>query len=232
MKPEYIGLGNFDENNYVYGHCQCPVSLEYAIKWPRIKDGKPHEYRCICEDCGTEVGVWSKSYGPEILEEQTKREALLRELAKEDLQVLALAYTYAKNIQMYGEDVTEKCQTATQKASALEKAYNKGYYDAMEQLSRKVKAKHYKMLLNSVYGIPREWSLKIKKVIFNEPATIVFWKNGCKTVVKCHDDEPFDPEKGLAMAIAKYALGNEGNYYNTFTKYLPKEDETNEKSNN
>ena len=101
-----------------------------------------------------------------------------------------------------------------------------------DYLSRKVKAKYYKMLINSVYGIPREWSLKIKKVIFNEPATIIFWKNGCKTVVKCQDDEPFDPEKGLAMAIAKYALGNEGNYYNTFTKYLPKEDETNEKSNN
>lgn len=136
MKPEYIGIGNFDENNYVYGRCRCPLPAGYAIKWPRIKDGKPHEYRCICEECGTEVGVWSKSYGPEILEEQTKREALLRELAKEDLQVLALAYTYAKNIQMYGEDVTEKWQTATQKASALEKVYSKGYYDAMEQLSR------------------------------------------------------------------------------------------------
>lgn len=67
---------------------------------------------------------------------KTKREALLGELAKEDLQVLVLAYTYAKNIQMYGEDVTEEWQTATQNASALEKAYNKGYYDALEQISR------------------------------------------------------------------------------------------------
>lgn len=83
----------------------------------------------------------------------------------------------------------------------------------------------YKMILNGIYGVPKNLSSEFEKVIFNEPATIVFWKNGCKTVVKCQDNEPFDPEKGLAMAIAKYALGNEGNYYNTFTKYLPKEDE-------
>lgn len=62
----------------------------------------------------------------------------------------------------------------------------------------------------------------IKKVIFNDPATIVFWVDGTKTVVKAHD-EKYDPEKGLAMAIAKKHLGNQGNYYNTFTKWLPNE---------
>ena len=61
-----------------------------------------------------------------------------------------------------------------------------------------------------------------KKVIFNDPATIVFWHDGTKTVVKAID-EPFDPEKGLAMAISKKYLGNEGNYYNTFKKWLPEE---------
>ena len=60
----------------------------------------------------------------------------------------------------------------------------------------------------------------IKKVIFNEPATIVIWSDGIKTVVKC-DCESFDPEKGMAMAIAKRALGNNGNYYETFKKWLP-----------
>ena len=62
----------------------------------------------------------------------------------------------------------------------------------------------------------------IEKVIFNEPATIVFWSDKTKTVVKAENDT-FDPEKGLAMAIAKKALGNQGNYYNTFKKWLPKE---------
>lgn len=86
--------------------------------------------------------------------------------------------------------------------------------------------------LNPLYGIAigkpckeKEKEMREpKKVIFNDPATIVFWHDGTKTVVKAID-EPFDPEKGLAMAIAKKYLGNEGNYYNTFKKWLPKEEE-------
>ena len=66
--------------------------------------------------------------------------------------------------------------------------------------------------------------MNIKKVIFNNPATIVFWSDGSKTVVKSYLDD-YDPEKGLAMAISKKALGNEGNYYNVFKKWLPKDDE-------
>ena len=53
----------------------------------------------------------------------------------------------------------------------------------------------------------------IENVMFKDPATIVFWADGTKTVVKALY-EKFDPEKGLAMAIAKKALGNGGNYFN------------------
>ena len=63
--------------------------------------------------------------------------------------------------------------------------------------------------------------VEIKNVVFNPPATIVFWADNSKTVVKA-ENETFDPEKGLAMAIAKKALGNKGNYYETFKKWLPK----------
>lgn len=59
----------------------------------------------------------------------------------------------------------------------------------------------------------------IKKVIFNNPATIVCWTDGSKTVVKAND-EPFDPEKGLAMAISKRALGNKSNFNNEFKKWI------------
>ena len=64
---------------------------------------------------------------------------------------------------------------------------------------------------------------EIKKVIFNDPATIVLWKDGTKTVVKAQDKEEFDKEKGLAMAISKKSLGNEGQYYDTFKKWLKEE---------
>lgn len=65
-------------------------------------------------------------------------------------------------------------------------------------------------------------SMQVKNVIFNDPATIVFWNDGTKTVVKA-DGEDFDKEKGLAMAIAKKAFGNSGNYYEVFKKYCPEE---------
>lgn len=83
-----------------------------------------------------------------------------------------------------------------------------------------------KKLCNSLYGISNV-KPKIKKVIFNDPATIIFWNDGTKTVVKANG-ESFDPEKGMAMAISKKMLGNEGRYYETFKKWLPKEKDSNE----
>lgn len=80
-----------------------------------------------------------------------------------------------------------------------------------------------KAIKGGLYNIE---NLAVTNVIFNDPATIVFWNDGTKTVVKRQNDEPYDPEKGMAMAVAKKALGNEGNYYNTFSKYLGKLDET------
>ena len=65
---------------------------------------------------------------------------------------------------------------------------------------------------------------EIKNIIFNDPATIVFWEDGTKTVVKCQDGDEFDPEKGLAMAIVKKAYGNKGSYCNKLKKWLPKEE--------
>lgn len=63
---------------------------------------------------------------------------------------------------------------------------------------------------------------EIKDVIFNEPATIVLWEDGTKTVVKAQGNEAYDPEKGLAMAICKKLYGNTGSYNNVFSKYTQK----------
>lgn len=97
-----------------------------------------------------------------------------------------------------------------------------------------------KVLLNSIYGIhsktlKEEIQMKtkshiaynpIKKVIFNDPATIVFWEDGKKTIVKRQEGAEFDPEKGLAMAICRHYLcdicGLE-RYDGVFKRYMPKE---------
>ena len=75
-----------------------------------------------------------------------------------------------------------------------------------------------KELLDDVYG--KRATCAIKKVIFNPPATIVYWTDDTKTVVKCSENDMFDPEKGLAMAIAKRCGGNNGGYYKKIRHWI------------
>lgn len=73
-----------------------------------------------------------------------------------------------------------------------------------------------KRALNSVYGINQIWykpgllegcnsyvydGPKIKKVIHSGPATIIFWNDGTKTVVKAQEE--VDDEKGILYAALK-----------------------------
>lgn len=60
---------------------------------------------------------------------------------------------------------------------------------------------------------------KIERVIFHDPATIVFWMDGTKTVVKAHN-EKFDKENGLLAAIAKKVYGNKGSFNNVIKHYV------------
>ena len=61
---------------------------------------------------------------------------------------------------------------------------------------------------------------EVKKVIFNDPATIVYWKDGTKTVVKCQNGDDFDSEKGFAMAFLKKCWGNKGNFNDKLIKIM------------
>lgn len=81
---------------------------------------------------------------------------------------------------------------------------------------------------NAIYGlltqaIPKVMdtrTIHIKKVIFNPPATIIIWTDDTKTIVKAQEDEPYDPEKGMAMCMAKRMYGDKGSYYDIFRKWL------------
>lgn len=64
--------------------------------------------------------------------------------------------------------------------------------------------------------------VSIRKVIFNDPATIVLWSDGSKTVVKCGPEDSYDMEKGLAMAIVKKMAGNDNRFHKVFKQYSKK----------
>lgn len=98
--------------------------------------------------------------------------------------------------------------------------------DKEMKMLAKVDLNSLKVDLNSLFGVKsveRKTDMRIKKVYFNDPATVVLWEDGTKTIVKAGKGDIYDPEKGLAMAIAKKALGNQGNYYEVFKKWLPEE---------
>ena len=78
-----------------------------------------------------------------------------------------------------------------------------------------------KKILNSIYGRENAMrkgciyrpskennSMVPNQIIFNPPATIVFWKDGSKTVVKCAEGEKFDPYTGFCYAFTEHFLGS------------------------
>lgn len=84
---------------------------------------------------------------------------------------------------------------------------NSSYYS-----NTKVVTKNYKTCTDE---LP-----EIKKVIFNDPATIVFWADGTKTVVKCMEGKKFNTWDGLSMAICKKLFGK--SFKRTFRKWCEK----------
>lgn len=109
------------------------------------------------------------------------------------------------------------------KYSELAFAYSNAYQDVYNiYLQHDIAATQ--ALFEPMFEISKT-TMGIKNVIFHDPATIVYWMDGSKTVVKCQSGDTFDPEKGLAMAISKRVYGDNGRYYELFKEWLPEPDE-------
>lgn len=65
--------------------------------------------------------------------DEAKKQVLLNELSKQPLMVLETAFIYATNYLRYGEDVTKAWTTAVETSSALQRAYNDGYYEGLKR---------------------------------------------------------------------------------------------------
>ena len=88
-----------------------------------------------------------------------------------------------------------------------------------------IKLVYKKPILHHIYAnnylnFPLDNIPEVKKVIFNDPATIVYWKDGTKTVVKCQKGDDFDQEKGFAIAFLKKCWGNKGNFNDKLIKIM------------
>lgn len=61
---------------------------------------------------------------------------------------------------------------------------------------------------------------EIERLIFNDPATIVYWSDGTKTVVKCQQGDTFSAETGLMAAMLKRFMGNDNSYNKVINHWL------------
>lgn len=66
----------------------------------------------------------------------------------------------------------------------------------------------------------------IKRVIYNDPATIVFWKDGTKTVARCGMNDTFDKEKGMMACIIKHLTGDTGRWNEILKKWVAYDEST------
>lgn len=82
------------------------------------------------------------------------------------------------------------------------------------------------LLFSKDYKIP-----EVREIRYNGPATIVFWEDNTKTVVKVQPgEECYDPDKAFAMAVCKKLFGNKFNRHlakaqKAFEKHCEKEHE-------
>ena len=115
------------------------------------------------------------------------------------------------------------CQINPNSVMAMDNLVSK----AQQEMDQKIMNDAYKALLASSLSLNymlgdkkvRNITKDIKKVIHSDPATIVYWNDNSKTVVKVQNGEPYDKEKGLAMCIIKKICDNKGNFNEVFKKW-------------
>ena len=87
-------------------------------------------------------------------------------------------------------------------------------------------------LLNNIFYsewdfVPRHTKtgkqVTIDDVIFNDPATIIKWSDGTKTVVKCAKEDTYSKSAGLGLCIMKKLYGE--NFHSELNYWLNKRKE-------
>ena len=95
----------------------------------------------------------------------------------------------------YDNIVTQTDNTNARKIKA-------NYLTSKAEIASKMKNAYMKIIAGS-YS-----KLRVKNIVFNNPATIVFWEDGTKTVVKCAEGEQFNKYVGFCAAVTKKVFGN------------------------
>lgn len=139
------------------------------------------------------------------------------------------------------EDINEDIEYIVTELRRLLRIFEAGRYSNMKDNVEKETEDMYTTITESLYKYSHnskdiclagksvadnsvvEVTIGIEKVIYNNPATVVFWKDHTKTVVKCQGEDSYDPQKGFMLCILKKLRGNQGNYNNFIKKWCPED---------
>ena len=154
-----------------------------------------------------------------------------------DCCIIGNGYTISKNIADY-IDNDIKCVFETCKDINFNKTVNKTFYGPLNVNSDFDLTSHlggFSSLngltikdIRNQYQLPTIIPVPVlsKPPIFNSPATICYWTDGTKTVVKCQEGDEYSPEAGLALCYMKKVLGNTSRDLNKeLHKYIQEEKE-------
>lgn len=110
------------------------------------------------------------------------------------------------------------------------------YDDSATQKRRKIDALMDRLSILKTFSKDKEnknmlgKSVDVKKVIYSGPCTIVIWKDGDKTIVRCKKGDTYSKEVGLLMCLAKRVWGKNasGSNFNDYISKVISENEENE----
>ena len=76
------------------------------------------------------------------------------------------------------------------------------------EMTTEIDSDAWDLLIGKTANKSKPSAPSVKRIVYHDPATIVFWQDGTKTVVKCMDGEPFEKYAGFCAALAKKVFGS------------------------
>lgn len=170
----------------------------------------------------TFLGAFGYVWGSYVLEWQSVLKQY-RLVCGEDGVIVIDSLDMLLDFEPNDEDVSSK---GVGKVVSINGIPNDSRLDLFEML----KFSHYGYNVNETeFGIKaclegEDKMVKIENIYVNEKkrTIVVKWYSGETTKVTCAPDDTWDLEKGVAMAIAKYYLGNDYHAGDLFQRYLKK----------
>lgn len=210
-------IGGFDDSKYKFTWImQKPLMHSIMSKLQYLV-----EYNDCCASKIFGIDVVLESYRPGLAVTTVKLKAMDRTLHEKPLYIPTSYSPSYSLFDKFVKDYVKRDRWAVKEAFERNLLTVDPWKIIMDESS--IKASSINIRLDNERSTMLNFNVKdsIKKVIYNEPATIVYWNDGTRTVVKCGENDTYSKETGLAMCIVKKITGNKGNYNDVFRKWIP-----------